>query len=232
MSAGGTGEHPPVDWLIVAYVAVVASGFGSRRHARSSPAVEGAMPSHTLRRAAALFLPAAAVLVIAAGFVVAAVQQDLRIGANDVPLQLAEDGVRALDAGTTPAAVVGSGSVALESSLAPFVAVYDGQGALVASSGTLEGRPPAPPAGIFAEARSAGSDTVTWQPRAGVRIALVAMPWSGGTIVAGTSLRVIESRIERIEVLVATGVLAGLLVLALTAVAAARLWPAPRDGAA
>ena len=183
------------------------------------------MPSHVIRRAVALFLPAAAVLVIAAGLVFVAVQQDLRIGANDVPQQLAEDGVRALDAGTTPAVLVGSGSVPLESSLAPFVAVYDAHGALLASSGTLDGHRPAPPAGIFAEARSAGSDTVTWQPRGGVRIALVALPWTGGTIVAGTSLRVVESRIEKIEALVAAGALAGLVVLAVTALTAAWLWP-------
>lgn len=194
------------------------------------------MPYETIRRSTALFLPAAAVLVIAAGLVVAAVQQDLRIGANDIPQQLTEDGVRALDSGATPAAVAGSGSVPLESSLAPFVAVFDGQGALLASSGRLDGHPPAPPAGIFEEARSAGSDTVTWQPRAGVRIALVALPWTGGTIVAGTSLRVIESRIERIEVFVAAGLLAGLAVLAVTAAVAARVWPArrrsPIDGGA
>lgn len=86
----------------------------------------------------ALFLPAAAALTIAAGLTFVAVQQDLRIGANDEPQQLAEDGARALDGGADPAAVVGVGPVPIDSSLAPFVAVFDRQGALMATNGSLD----------------------------------------------------------------------------------------------
>lgn len=179
----------------------------------------------------ALFLPAAAALTIAAGLTFVAVQQDLRIGANDEPQQLAEDGARALDGGADPAAVVGVGPVPIDSSLAPFVAVFDRQGALMATNGSLDARPPSPPIGVLQTAQATGRDAVTWQPRTGVRVALVALPWNSGTIVAGQSLRVIESRIEAIQALVAVGWMAGLAILAAAAAVAAWLWPTgPRPG--
>jgi hypothetical protein len=180
------------------------------------------------RRVAALFLPAAAALTMAAGLTFLAVQQDLRIGANDLPQQLAEDGVAALNGGAAPATVVGSGSVPIESSLAPFVAVFDGQGTLLATNGSLDGEAPAPPIGVLRSARASGRDAVTWQPQAGVRIALVALPWNGGTVVAGRSLRVIESRIDALQVLIGAGLLAGLIVLAVVATIAASLWSASK----
>lgn len=182
------------------------------------------MNTPTLRRAVALFLPAAAALIIASSLTVLAVQQDLRIGANDLPQQLTEDGVVALNGGADPGAVAGAGSIPIEASLAPFLAIFDGQGALLASNGSLGGRPPAPPIGVLRSAQATGRDAVTWQPQPGVRIALVAMPWQGGTIVAGRSLRAIESRIDAIQVLVAIGSLAGLAVLAVAAAVAALLW--------
>jgi hypothetical protein len=178
------------------------------------------------RRVAALFLPSAAALTIAAGLTFLAVQQDLRIGANDVPQQIAEDGVAALNGGAAPAVVVGAGSVPIESSLAPFVAVFDGQGTLLATNGSLDGKPPAPPSGVLRSAQASGRDAVTWQPREGVRIALVALPWNGGTVIAGRSLRVVESRIDAIQILAAAGLLAGLAILAVVAAIAAWLWSA------
>jgi hypothetical protein len=178
-----------------------------------------------IRRGVALFLPSAAALTIAAVVAFGAVQQDLRIGANDVPQQLAEDAVRYLEAGESPATVVGSKSVTIETSLVPFLAIYDASGTELASSGTVDGRPPSVPAGVLDSARATGRDAVTWQPRSGIRVAIVVMPWPGGTVVAGRSLRVIESRIEAIQLLVFEGLVAGLLIVAAAAAVAARVWP-------
>ena len=186
------------------------------------------MNTPILRRAAAFFLPAAAALTIAAFLTFVAVQQDLRIGANDLPQRLAEDGVAALNGGSDPAVVTGTSSVPIESSLDPFIAVFDAKGTLLATNGALGGRPPAPPAGVLLSAQATGRDAVTWQPATGVRIALVVLPWKGGTVVAGRSLRVIESRIDAIQVLMAAGLLAGLAVLAVVAAIAAWLWPTGR----
>ena len=173
----------------------------------------------------ALLLPAAAALTLAAFLTVVAVQQDLRIGANDVPQQLAEDGARALDAGESPAAVAGVSEVSIDSSLAPFTAVYNAKGTLVAYNGSLDGRPPAIPLGVLQAAQATGRDAVTWQPRKSVRVAVVVVPWQGGTIAAGRSLRVIESRIDAIQLLVLIGWLVGLMALVAVASIAAWLWP-------
>ena len=187
------------------------------------------MTSQTIRRAIAFFLPVAAVLTLSVGLAYLAVQQDLRIGANDVPQQLAEDGARALDAGAEPTPVVGPGQVPLESSLAPFVAIYDGQGTLLASSGSLDGKPPAVPVGVLRSAQTTGRGAVTWQPREGVRVALVVLPWHGGTIAAGRSLRVIETRIDAIGALMALGWVAAVAIVAIAAGVAAWIWPTRRE---
>ena len=163
--------------------------------------------------------------------IVLAVQQDLRIGANDLPQQLAEDAARALDAGAQPAAVIPDGMIPIDLSLAPFVAVYGADGRVVVSNGTLAGGPPMPPRGVLDYAIAHGRDAITWQPRDGVRQAIVVLPWRGGTVVAGQSLRVIETRIEAIEALVLVGLVAGLIALAVIAGLAAYLWPSgPEPG--
>lgn len=183
------------------------------------------MPSLILRRAVALFLPVAAALTLAVGLTYLAVQQDLRIGANDLPQQLAEDAARALDANAGAATVVGAGSVPIETSLAPFTAVYDGQGTILASNGVLDGNPPAVPIGVLRSAQTAGRDAVTWQPRQGFRVALVALPWHGGTVVAGRSLRTVETRIDQIGELLLLGWLVGSVIVAAIVGLAAWIWP-------
>ena len=160
------------------------------------------MESRAIDRSIAFFLPAAVALTVAAGIAFLAVQQDLRIGANDVPQQLAEDAVAALDSGADPTTVVAAKPVSIERSLAPFVVVYGPDGHVLATDGTLDGRPPALPPGVLQSAQDTGRDAVTWQPRSGVRVATVAIPWAGGTVVAGRSLRAIESRIDSIQLLV------------------------------
>jgi hypothetical protein len=204
------------------------TGGAPDHHGRRSRIVHDAVHSRFVRRGTALFLPAAAALTLAAFLIVVAVQQDLRIGANDLPQQLAEDGARALDDGASPAAVAGAGAVPIDSSLAPFIAIYDAAGSLLATDGSLDDRPPSIPIGVLHAARATGRDAVTWQPREGVRVALVVVPWQGGTIAAGRSLRLIESRIDAIQLLIVLGWLAGLAALAVAAAVAGWLWPTNR----
>lgn len=74
-------------------------------------------------------------------------------------------------------------------------------------------------------ARQNGMDGVTWRPRTGVRVAAVVVPWRGGTVLAGRSLRLVETREDEVLLLAAGGWLLGLLAIAATSVAAAALWP-------
>jgi hypothetical protein len=179
---------------------------------------------HALR-AIALFLPVAVLATLGCGLVYVGVQQDLRSGANDPQLQLAEDAARALDAGAEPASIVGGTEVDVAQSLAPFVVVFDLAGHVLATDGQLDGHDPVPPLGVLDAARAHSPNVLTWQPRPGVRVATAAVPWQGGTVLAGRSLREVERREDQLLLTVAAVWLAMLVALAATALVAAWLWP-------
>ena len=150
-------------------------------------------------RVARTWIPLAVVTTALVGFTYLGVQQSYRSGLNDPQVQLAEDGAARLDEGATPASVAGTGSVDIARSLAPFVIVYDAANAPLASSGHLDGSAPRPPAGVLDAARAAGSDTVTWQPRQGVRIASVSVATKDGRVVlAGRNMREVEARVDNL----------------------------------
>jgi hypothetical protein len=181
------------------------------------------MNQRLLRLALLAFAPAFVALTVACGLGYVVVQQALRAGANDPQVQLAEDGARALDIGVEPASLIGPGSAAAgfagpalvdpSVSLAPFVVIYDVAGIPVATNATLAGGTPKPPSGVLETARSEGIDKVTWQPGPGVRIAIVVVPWRGGTILAGRSLRLVEEQEDRTLLLAGAAGLAGLTLL-------------------
>ena len=195
--------------------------------------------STTVRRTIAIWLPIAFVSTLFALLVYAAVQQSYRGGANDPQLQMAEDAAAQLGGDTTTPAELTSGpTVNLATSLAPYTIVYDAQGKVLASTGMLSGHAPTPPSGVLQEARDHGSNSITWQPAAGVRSAIVVMPYgdatSGGTVLVGRSLRSVEDREGFLLLMAAVawiGALVGGLVVAFVA---ARLWGSsdPGSGAA
>lgn len=191
--------------------------------------------SQLLRRSVAFFIPAALVLTVACGLGYTVLQQALRGGANDPQVQLASDAAAALTGGASPASVVGpgsavagmagSGTVDAAVSLAPFLVVYDRSGAPVTSNARLDGGMPQPPAGVLAAAAASGRNMVTWQPRAGVQFATVSVPWSGGTVMAGRSLRLVEEREDTTLLLAGAAWAAGLVGLVVAALVAAAIWP-------
>jgi hypothetical protein len=183
------------------------------------------MTSLTARRALVLVLPGAVLATLICGLAYALIQYDLRSGANDPQYQLAEDGAAALDGGSAPAMLVDPVTVDVSTALAPFVAVYDVNGTPLASDGRLDGQIPTPPTGVFASARQNPPDVVTWQPRAGVRIAVVVVPWRNGFVLAGRSLRLVEEREDQALRLAALGWLGSLLGLGVVCLVAALVWP-------
>ena len=174
-----------------------------------------------LRTAAAIFLPFAVLATGLCGLIFLVVQQDLRTGANDPQQQLAEDAAAQLNGGADPPSVVSGSTIDVGASLAPFVVVYGPSGTVLATNGQLDGQPPMLPTGVLASAYATGIDKVTWQPQPGVRIATVSVPWHGGTVSAGRSLRVVEEQESALELLVGAGWLATLAALAVSSVAAA-----------
>jgi hypothetical protein len=177
-----------------------------------------AMARETFSRPALLF-NALVLCALATGLALALntiPQQVLRLGANDPQIAMAGDLAAVLEQGglnevlqqgALPAVAGGSGKVDMARSLSPFVNVYDDEGHVLASQGVLDGKAPAPPAGIFDYVRTHKEDRISWQPRHDVRIAAVIQRVNGphpGFVLAGRNMREVESR----EALV--GQLAGL----------------------
>jgi hypothetical protein len=145
----------------------------------------------------AIWLPIAVAATLLTALVYAVVQQDLRLTANDPQIRRAEDAATALASGQSPQAVAGGAPVDMARSLAPYLIVFDDSGHPLASSGTLDGQIPTPPAGVFQYVATHGEERLTWQPRPDVRVAAVVVRYTGavsGYVLAGRSLREVERR--------------------------------------
>jgi hypothetical protein len=186
----------------------------------------GRLPPGFVRRASAFFVPLAVLATAMCGLAYLETQQALRSGANDPQFQLAEDAVARLNGGATPASVVDtSRTVDLAVSLAPFLIVLNPSGGVLATNATLDVGQPVPPQGVLDSTAHGSPDVVTWQPRAGVRIASVTIAWNGGTVVAGRSLRRVEDQESNAELIAGAAWLASLAALAVASLLAAWFWP-------
>jgi hypothetical protein len=155
----------------------------------------------TIKKILRRWFPLAVAVTGVCGLVYLAVQQELRQTANDPQIQIAEDGAAALEKGASPESVLPSEAVDVQSSLSPFVMVFNDRGETLASSALLHERTPQLPPGVLDYVRAHGADRVTWQPEEGVRIAAVILRYQGaspGVILAGRSLREVEMREDQV----------------------------------
>lgn len=165
-------------------------------------------------------MPVAVALVVVCGLVYATVQHDLRSNADDPQIQMAEDAATRLNGGEPARLVAGGPLVDVAHSLSPFTMIFDRTGKPIVSQARLENRVPVPPNGVLLSAVS-GENRVTWQPESGVRIATVVVPFRGGYVLAGRSLRDVEQRENELLQLCVIACLVGLVGSAFAAVSAA-----------
>jgi hypothetical protein len=152
------------------------------------------------------------------GLIYTAVQQDIRQTADDPQIQMAEDTAAKLANGQQVQNVVPSEKVDIARSLAPYIIVFDTSGKPVASSAVLDGQTPTIPSGVFDYVRQNNEDRFTWQPRPGVRSAVVVTQFKGttsGFVLAGRSLREVEKREDNIMYIVLLGWVGMLFVISL-----------------
>jgi len=157
-------------------------------------------------------------------------QQVYRQSANDPQIQLAEDGATRLNNGGVPADLVPRGSLTnLSTSLDTWTSVYDQSGMPLEASAQLDNAPPKLPSGVFDTTNASakvddpiwkdGEYRFTWQPRAGVRQAMVLVRADNGYFVAaGRSLRLSEERTHQLGINMIFGwaaTLVGILVVQL-----------------
>jgi hypothetical protein len=146
--------------------------------------------------------------IVASGlclFTYVGIQQNYRMNANDPQIEMAENAAGQLSSGASMDQVVSSVNLKIESSLSPFMILFDANGKALTNSVTLDGQIPALPTGVLTAARSNGENRVTWQPRSGVRIAAVIVPYTteGKTsyVLAGRSLKEAEARIDNLTLM-------------------------------
>jgi hypothetical protein len=183
-------------------------------------------------RSFTLWLPLVVATTGIFSFAYLATQQNYRQSLNDPQIQMAEDAAVSLAADYIPANVVlrGVPLIDMATSLASWIVVCDVSGVPLESSAVLDGAPPHLPAELFDTSTwnsrktfsaPSGSETrVTWQPREGVRQAVVLVsfhtPRGVGYVAVGRSMRVVEDRIINLTHLAV--VAWGVTILALFAV--------------
>jgi hypothetical protein len=159
------------------------------------------------------FIPLSVVVVAGFGFIYLIIQQNLRSGANDPQVQMSQDAAYALAYTSSVAEVIPVQQVDISRSMAPFLIVYDSEGNVLGSSASLNGSNPVLPDGVLAYTGTHGGNRVTWQPAPGVRIAAVIEPVETQAmgmpayVLAGRSLREVESRADQFLQLTLAGML-------------------------
>ena len=153
-------------------------------------------------------LAIAIIITVLSGLIYATVQQSYRSGANDPQLQLAKDISAALKNNRSIDQLLPKDSIEISESLSPFVILYNNNGEPVQSTGLLDGHLPKMPKGVFEFTRKNKEDVLTWQPRKGVRMAMVveSVQSSGiAFVAAGRSLQEVEKRESNLIIMVFIG---------------------------
>lgn len=147
------------------------------------------------------------------GSIYVVTQQNIRQSANDLPTVMAKDAVDAIKHSLSSESdfwtLVPTKNIELSRSISPFLYITKSDGAKNnsdISNASLDEKTLSFPLGIFSYAKDHGVDKVTWQPKNGVREAIVVMPYSfsngvtsfDGFVIAGQSLTEYENRIEKI----------------------------------
>jgi hypothetical protein len=146
-----------------------------------------------------LFTHAASALIVTGIFVAmyATVQQVHRSTANDPQMQMARDISVRLGAYNI-VQLLPDDTIDISNSLGTFVTFYNHNGEPIRSTGLLDGKLPGIPKGVFEYARINREHDVTWQPKPGVRMAMIveSVPSSPevGFVAVGRSLREVEIR--------------------------------------
>jgi hypothetical protein len=162
------------------------------------------------------WLPLSAAVVCTFGIMYLAVQQYIRLSADELPLQYAENVKVKMESGTPLSEVIrGTEPVDMQKSLSPFVIICNGDGNVLSSTTLLHNNHPVPQ-GVLTFAKRYGENRRTWQPAHTIRNAIVVLPWSingnEGYIIGGRSLREVEKREHFLLIQIAAGLVITLFV--------------------
>ena len=143
------------------------------------------------------WIPLAATITLLCGVIYLIMQQTYRMDANDPQVQITGDVKAALEDGATPDQMVGQSKADIAKTLDPFIIIYDINKQIVVTSASLNGSSPSIPGGVLDQVAKKDEERVTWQPQKDVRIAAVVVKYKDGFVLAGRSLKEVESRIQK-----------------------------------
>ena len=143
-------------------------------------------------------------------------QQSIRLGANEIPIELAENTARSLATQNTFPQTFPPDKIDISKSISPFIYVFDKDKRLIGSTAIVSGKTPEFPQGVLDNAKKNGEDRVTWQTVEGIRSSTVTVYFKDkleGYIVAGKSLSEVEKRIDTIALQILIGYLVGVILI-------------------
>lgn len=148
------------------------------------------------------------IVTVLSGLIYISVQQSQRSEANDPQLQIARDISDHLNKNQSIERLMAGDTVEISQSLAVFEVLYDSNGEPVRSTGLLDGKLPKIPKGVFEFTKTTGEDVLTWQPRSGIRMAMVIesvrLP-DISFVAVGRSLKEVEKRINSLRTMLLIG---------------------------
>lgn len=159
-----------------------------------------------LRKSLVGWIPVGIAITGLSGIVYLAAQQTIRLSADDPQVQISEEIIDAIAGGMKPSSILpptpGSD---MAKDLAPFVVIYSDSGEAVGSSTQLDGKIPGLPSGLSGLVAKKGESRFTWEPKKGLRSAVVARKYDGGLVLVGRSLREPERRLNLLSLYIAAG---------------------------
>ena len=147
---------------------------------------------------------ASLVVTILCGAIYVSVQQSHRSVANDPQLQIALDMKNAIEKNLSLEKWMTKDSIELSGSLSVFKVVYNKIGEPTQSTALLDGSLPKLPKGVFDFTRKQKEDVLTWQPRQGIRMAMVVEAVQSpaiGFVAVGRSLKETEKRVSNLTLM-------------------------------
>jgi len=137
------------------------------------------------------------IITVLCGLIYVTVQQSHRTSANDPQLQIALDLKNAIETNRSTVKWMAGDTIELSKSLSVFNTFYNTNGEPVKSTGFLDGQLPRIPKTVLDFAERKQENVLTWQPRRGIRLAMViesVKSPSIGFVAVGRSLKEVEKR--------------------------------------
>ena len=167
------------------------------------------------------YLVATALVTVVMLLIYATVQQVYRTGLNDQQVQIARDISSKLEHGRPIESYINADTIDIGRSLSPFIVLYDAQGKAIQSNAILDGKMPQVPGGLFDVVRNNEEYRVTWQPRKGIRMAMVIVKTNTSPVqfvASGRSMTEVEERIQQMRTTVFFAWLICMVIICITAI--------------